>query len=152
MSFCNSCVIFSCNWLSRRWHLGKVTSILVTYDCINDRYLNGMWVTKLCSNEILQLLPVRVLAMALCLYLSVCLSVTSRSSIETDEWIELVLAWSFVPPILHCVKKKFSIYKNKGTSLWNFVPNSGLRKFCFVISIVETCCQPSWSRWTLRAW
>jgi len=29
------------------------------------------------------------------------------------------------------------IYKNKGTSRWNFVQNSGLWKFCFGISIVE---------------
>ena len=28
--------------------------------------------------------------------------------------------------------------KNKCTSIWNFVPNSGLRKFCFGISIVKT--------------
>jgi len=31
------------------------------------------------------------------------------------------------------------ISKNKGTSLWNFVLNSGLRKFRHGISIVETC-------------
>ena len=29
------------------------------------------------------------------------------------------------------------IFKNKGTSLWKFVQNSGLRKFCIGISIVE---------------
>jgi len=36
---------------------------------------------------------------------SVCPSVTSRSSIETAERIELVF-WhvSFLPPVLHCVK------------------------------------------------
>jgi len=33
------------------------------------------------------------------------------------------------------------ISKNKGTSLWNFVLNSGLRKFRHGISIVETCYQ-----------
>jgi len=32
-----------------------------------------------------------------------------------------------------------AISKNKGTSLWNFVPNSGLGKYCFGITIVETC-------------
>ena len=31
------------------------------------------------------------------------------------------------------------ICKNKGTSLWNFVLNSGLRKFRHGLSIVETC-------------
>jgi len=33
------------------------------------------------------------------------------------------------------------ISKNKGTSPWNFVLNSGLRKFRHGISIVETCYQ-----------
>ena len=35
------------------------------------------------------------------------------------------------------------ISKNKGTSLWNFVLNSGLRKFRHGILIVETCYQLS---------
>jgi len=35
------------------------------------------------------------------------------------------------------------IPKNKGTSLWKFVLNSGLRKFRHGISIVETCYQLS---------
>ena len=35
------------------------------------------------------------------------------------------------------------ISKNKGTSLWNFVLNSGLRKFRHGISIVEPCYQLS---------
>jgi len=39
------------------------------------------------------------------------------------------------------LKGKWGIFKNKGTSLWNFVPNFGLREFCFGISIVETCCR-----------
>jgi len=34
----------------------------------------------------------RVLTMALCTSVCVCLSVTSRSSIETDEQIKLILA------------------------------------------------------------
>jgi len=49
---------------------------------------------------------------------------------------------SFLPPILHCANRKFG-YLQKDTSLWNFVPNSGLRKFCFGISIVKTCYQLS---------
>jgi len=32
------------------------------------------------------------------------------------------------------------------TSLWNFVPNSGFRQFCFCLSAVETCYQLSWTR------
>ena len=35
------------------------------------------------------------------------------------------------------------ISKNKGTSLWNFVLNSGIRQFRHSISIVETCYQRS---------
>ena len=51
-----------------------------------------------------------VLAMALCL--CVCLSVTSWSSIETAELIG-----------------NLGTFKNKGSFLWNFAPNSRLRKF-----------------------
>jgi len=79
----------------------------------------------------------RVLAMALCL--SVCLSVTGRFSIEMDGQIALVLLHgSFLRPVLHSIVRKFiGAFKNKGTSLWNFAPNSGLRKFRHGISIVE---------------
>ena len=34
-------------------------------------------------------------------------------------------------------------FKNKGTSLWNFAPNAGLRKFRHGISVVEACYQLS---------
>ena len=50
---------------------------------------------------------------------------------------------SFLPPVLHSVKRKFGVLQNKGTSLWNFVLNFGLRKFRHGISIVETCYQLS---------
>jgi len=70
----------------------------------------------------------------------VCLSVTSRSCIEMAEWIELVLGTGASFHLSYTVLKGNSgIFRNKGTSLWNFVPNSGLRKFCFGISIVEMC-------------
>jgi len=36
---------------------------------------------------------------------------------------------SFFRAILHCAVKKSGYLQNRGTSLWNFVPNSGLRKF-----------------------
>jgi len=36
--------------------------------------------------------------------------------------------FSFLPPILHCVKRKFEYLQNKGISLWKFVPNSRLRQ------------------------
>ena len=50
---------------------------------------------------------------------------------------------SFLPPILHCIKRKFGYLQNKGTSFWNFVLNSGLKKFRHGISIVQTCYQLS---------
>ena len=43
---------------------------------------------------------------------------------------------SFLWPVLNCTSK------NKGTSLWNFAPNSGLRKFRYDRLIVKTCYQP----------
>jgi len=62
-------------------------------------------------------------------------SVTSRSSTKTAERIGL----------LNCVKRKFGYVQNKGTSLGNYVLNSGLRKCRHGIdlSIVETCYQLS---------
>jgi len=76
--------------------------------------------------------------------LSVCLSVTSRCSIETDERIELVFGvWAPFHPSYTVLKGNSVISKNKGTSLWNFFLNSRLRKFRHGISIVETCYQLS---------
>jgi len=76
--------------------------------------------------------------------MAVCLSVTSRCSIETAERTELVFGMlaSFHPSYT-VLKGNSVISKNKGTSLWNFVLNSGLRKFCHGILIVETCYQLS---------
>jgi len=78
--------------------------------------------------------------MGLCL----CLSVTSRSSIETAERIELVFGMraSFHPSYT-VLKRNSVISKNKGTSLWNFFLNFRLRKFRHGISIVEMCYQLS---------
>jgi len=53
------------------------------------------------------------------------------------------------PPILDrlqvtyptLLKRKFGIFKNKGTSIWNFVTKSGLTKFRRGVSLVETCYQ-----------
>jgi len=85
---------------------------------------------------ILQLWP------CVCLCLRLCLSVTSQCSIEMDESIELVLACrllsTYIYPTLRCKKIQVST-KMRVLSFWNFVPNSGRRKFCFDISIVETC-------------
>ena len=75
---------------------------------------------------------------------SVCLSVTSRCSIETAERIELVFGmWASFHPSYTVLKGNSVISKNKGTSIWYFVLNSGLRNFAHGISIVETCYQLS---------
>ena len=76
--------------------------------------------------------------------LSVSVFVTSRCSIKMAERIELVFGMGASFHLSHTVLKGNSgVFKNKGTSLWNFVTGSGLGKFCFVISIVETCCRLS---------
>ena len=85
-----------------------------------------------------------VLAMGLCL--SVRLSVTSRSSTKMAERIELVFGmWASFHPSYTVLKEKSVISKNKGTSLWNFVLNSGLRKFRHGISIVVSGSGISWA-------
>jgi len=48
--------------------------------------------------------------------------------------------------MLHSVVGNSGTFKNKGTSIWNFVPNSGLKKFCHSISIVEASYQLSWRK------
>jgi len=88
----------------------------------------------------------RVLAMALCLCLRLrlCLSVTNRCSVETVERIDLRFGVGDSSHPSHTVHYGNSCAsENTGTSLWDFVPNSGLQKFCFGISIVETCRQLS---------
>ena len=85
-----------------------------------------------------------VLTMALCpclclsICLSVCLSVCHKSVFCRNWWTDRAgffsTGASFLPsfeacyPTL-CCKGNSGIFKNKGTSLWNFAPNSGLRKF-----------------------
>ena len=75
------------------------------------------------------------------LCLSVRLSVRHKSVFYRNGWTNRTGFWhvSFLPSVLHCVKGNSVISKNKGTPLWNFVLNSGLRKFRHGISIVETC-------------
>ena len=91
----------------------------------------------------------RVLVMALCLCMYVCLSVsvTSRCHIETSGRIELFF-WCgcFLRPAVHW---KFRCLQSKRTFSGNFVPNSGLRKCRHardVTSIVATFCQHSWTK------
>ena len=47
--------------------------------------------------------------------------------------------WASFHPFYTVLKGNSVISKYKRTSLWNFVLNTGLRKFCHGISIVETC-------------
>jgi len=98
----------------------------------------------------LQFLPARHSAstgtgygpVSLCLCLR--LSVTSRSSIETDKQIGLVLAWELPSTYATLYYKEIRVPpKNKGSSLWNFAHNSRLRKFRHDRSIVEACYQLS---------
>jgi len=81
----------------------------------------------------------RLLAMALCLSvcLLVCLSVCVLSKQLNESSRFLVWELPFTYPITF--KGNSDISKNNGTSLWNSVPNSRLRKFRHGISIVETC-------------
>jgi len=76
---------------------------------------------------------------SVCLY--VCLSqvevLSKRLRIDLDFGIEASFYLSYT-----VLKGNSGIFKNKGNFLWNFVPNvpnSGHRKFCFGISIFETC-------------
>jgi len=82
---------------------------------------------------------------------SVCLSQVGVLSKWLNNrggfWHVSFLPPSFQLPSFYTVLKGNSvIFKNKGTSLWNFFLNSGLRKFCHSISIVETCYQLSLSK------
>jgi len=63
----------------------------------------------------------QVLAKVLCPCVSVRLSVTSRSSIETAELIELAFGTGTSSQPYYTALKG-----NSGTSFWNFVPNSEL--------------------------
>ena len=77
---------------------------------------------------------------------SVCLSVTSRSSVETAERIELVFGMgASFHPSYNVLKGNSVISKNKGTSLWNFSQTPDLENFATVyrVSILEACYQLS---------
>ena len=72
--------------------------------------------------------------LALYTLLFVRLSVWRKLALYRNDWTDRAGFWhrGFLPPILHCViKRNLGTSKNKGgpTWLWNFVPNSGHRKF-----------------------
>jgi len=61
----------------------------------------------------------------LCLFVTV----THRYCIETAARIRVgFLAYRFPGLMLHCIFGKLGYLQNKGTSLWNFIPNTGLRE------------------------
>ena len=92
--------------------------------------------------------------MALCPFVCVRLSQVGVLSKRLDEssWL-LACELPSVHPSYTVLKGNSVISKSKGTSLWNFVLNSGLRKFRHGMSNVETCYQHSSKKveWTLRA-
>jgi len=69
----------------------------------------------------------RILAMALCPSVCLCLSMTSRSSIKTAERIELILVLELLSTHPTLCEKEILVSPRKGTFLWNFLPNSGLK-------------------------
>ena len=79
-----------------------------------------------------------ILAIALCL--SVCMRVCVCPSpvgvlskrLNDSSWFFFHLSYTVF-------KGNSNVSKNKGTSVWNFVPNSGFRKFRFDTSIVKAC-------------
>jgi len=77
----------------------------------------------------------RVLAMALCLSVCACLS---QVGVLSKRMNASSLGGASFHPSYTVLKGNSGISKNNGTSFWNFVLNSRLRKFCFDISIVET--------------
>ena len=85
--------------------------------------------------------------MGLCL--SVCPYVCHKSVFYRNGWTNRAGfgMWASFHPSYTALKGNSVISQNKGTSLWNFVLNSGLRKFRHGIrhgiSIVETCYQLS---------
>jgi len=122
---CISCCDVSCN---------------VVHPVYSDKYTNFV----VCFNSVVVVLHIyglsiyprdpmlRVLAIAPCL----CLSLVGGCSVETADQIGLVFSMGASFDLSYTLLRKFSIFKNKGTSLWNFAPNSGLRKFRHSISIV----------------
>jgi len=84
--------------------------------------------------------------------LSVCLSevgILSKRQNESSCFLACELPSTHPTP---SSKEILVSTQNKGISLWNFVPNSALRKFCHGISFVQRVINLARSMWTLRAW
>jgi len=80
------------------------------------------------------------------------LSVTSRCSIETDGWIELIF-WhaGFFWPVLHCVVRKFRCLQKQGYS-GTLSRTSDLENFGTAYWSSKRVIDLAQERWTLRAW
>jgi len=89
---------------------------------------------------------VRVVAMAPCLSVSVRLSVTSRSSIKTDERIGLVLGSRASFYLSYTVLKR-----NSGVSKNTVLPSGILSQIPDLENFATTYRSSKRARWTLRA-
>ena len=71
---------------------------------------------------------VRVLGMAVCLFVCLFLSVCYKSEFFRNGWTNPAGfgMGAFFHPSYTALKGNLGISKNKSTALWNFVPNSGL--------------------------
>ena len=89
-----------------------------------------------CVTKKLGFLPTQCYASAGTRCGPVSVSATSRCSIkrlnESSKGASFHLSYTVL-------KRHSHIFRNKGNSLWYFVQNFRLRKFCFDISIVEKC-------------
>ena len=97
----------------------------------------------------------RVFATALCpsVCLSVCLSVTSRCSIKRDVRVNLVLALKLLSTSHTLCFKEIQVFTKIGALLsGTFFLNSGRRKLCHGILILERAINLARERWTLKAW
>ena len=83
---------------------------------------------------------------------SVSVSDKSRCSIETDGRIKLDGGTDATFNLSYNVMRKFRYLQNKLTSFWNFVLNSGLRKFIHGMSYSTSrlCCQISLTKTNAR--
>jgi len=92
----------------------------------------------------------RMLSMALSV--SVCLFITSRWSTKRDKWIELVFGTGAFPTYPTLWLKEIRVSAKKATSLWNSVPNSGLKNFASAYRLSKRVMDLARQRSTLRAW
>ena len=93
---------------------------------------------------------VLAVVMCLCGCLSVCLSVCHKPVLYQNRWTDGAHFWygGFYRLNIIIIKE---IRLSPKIRLWNFVPNSGLRKFRHVASIDATCCQLVGQRQTFTA-